>query len=201
MGYRQHNAVLDKSKVDTARNLPKAHFMLPDLKREDYPDISDEEFSSMEFDRDEACNDKTAFYQLTDNEYGCTDDYCIGTLNIPNDIGEPFYLTPETQELFEHYNPRILGPAEFEQIIDVMRLFIRDYYKGLLKKHITPEVWQKMIEDKVDTWEAPYIKPYNLDSKRKNMVNSFDAEYQIWDMIRVYRSMDWDNQVAVFFGW
>lgn len=205
MSYRQHLVVLNKAQSDKARTLPASHFQHRTPQREDYPELSDLEFSEIECEFDEFQDSATAFYELIKTEYGCSEDYCIGRLNIPGDIGAPFYLDTNTQCLFDYYKPRVLTAKDFEQVIDIMREFIHSYYKTLLADE-TPDVkkilsWKKMIADKVDTWEAPYVKPYNLNTNQPNMVNAFDAEYQIWDMIRVYRSVDWDTQLVVFFGW
>ena len=197
MSYRQHIAVVNTKKAAAARLLPYQHFIIPDFDRSQHPEMTDEEADSAEFEVMEAQNAKTEFYNII-NDYAVKTDFTIGTLNIPNDIGSPFYLQKDVQELFEHYNPRVLDRDDFARVIDIMRQFILDYYTNLVSK---PDCWEAAIRDKQDTWKAPYITPYNLDTKRDGMVNSFDAEYQIWDMIRIFREVQWDTETVIFFGW
>lgn len=197
MSYRQHIAVINKEKANVARPLPYSHFIIPDFDRSLHPEMSDEEADNAEFEVMEQQNAKTEFYNIIE-QYDVKVDYTIGTLNIPKDIGIPFYSQENVQELFEHYNPRILDKDDFAKIIDIMRQFILDYYTNLVAD---PKRWEAALRDKQDTWQAPYILPYNLDTKRAMMVNSFDAEYQIWEMVCIFRDVQWETETVVFFGW
>ncbi len=184
MSWRMYLARVDKEKASKLRVLPPKHYMQSGTEEDEDCDI-----------------DNTAFYQII-NTVDKKDEYCIGLLPISATIGAPFYETPETQELFKEYNPRVISKEDFQSIIDLMRKAIADYYRGLLTGHrANPEYWQKVLEDKLDTWEAPYITPYNLKDDSKFMVNSFDAEYQIWDMVRLYKSINWTTDAVVFYGW
>jgi len=142
----------------------------------------------------------TAFFRFVKNDFGKKDAYCIGRLPIRENIGEPFYKDKATQELFAHYKPRVISREEYLEIVNCMREFIVEYYRTLLS-HDNKLMWQRMIEDKIDTWEAEFILPCDDDPNSKRIVNSFDAEYQIFDMIRMLKTIDWEKDIVLFWGW
>ena len=185
MSWRMYLTILDKEMTDTHRSKgPESYLRNRDEEDED--------------DEDEEYN--TEFFSFVKNDFGRKDEYCIGFLPISPEIGVPFYLKAETQELFEYYRPRIISKEECLSIIEEMRLFIVDYYKDVLNDP-NPDRLRRVLENTLDTWEAQYIKPYNIRDNDKSIVNVFDAEYQIFDMIRLYKTVDWDKDYVIFWGW
>ena len=62
--------------------------------------------------------------------------------------------------------------------------------------------WKSIVNEKIQTWEAPYkITPYNLRENSKDIVNVMITEYEIFEMVRIYKSIDWEKDVVVFYGW
>jgi hypothetical protein len=182
MSYRTYLAVVNKDKASSVREHPPGWY----LDADGY--LPDDDGES------------TAFYQFVSDEFGRKDEFCVVGLEIPNDAGEPFFINPETQTIFEHYNPRVVGKEECLLAIELMRQFVLDYYKNVMAGG--PEHWQAAVNDKIKTWEAPYkITPYNLREKSKNVVDAMITEYEIFDMVRMYKSIDWENDMVIFYGW
>ena len=182
MGYRTYLAVVSRLKTVPIRY--------------DEPGVYLDESGYLPDDDGES----TAFYQFVSDRFGRRDEFCVDGLDIPEDAGEPFFVNPETQAIFEHYNPRVVGKEECLLAIELMRQFVLNYYKEAMEAG--PDRWQAIVNEKIQTWEAPYkITPYNLRLNSKNVVSAMITEYEIFDMVRMYKSIDWDTEMVVFYGW
>jgi hypothetical protein len=144
--------------------------------------------------------ESTAFYQFVSDKFDRKDEFCVVGLDIPADSGEPFFKNQETQEIFEFYNPRVVCKEECLLAIELMRQFVLNYYKNAMENG--PDHWKAVVHEKIQTWEAPYkITPYNLRENSKNLVSTMITEYEIFDMVRMYKSIDWEKDMVVFYGW
>lgn len=182
MGYRTYLTVVDKQKAEEYRNHLKDIYLDANgfIKEDD--------------------DDLTAFYQFVSDKFGRKDEFCVDGLDIPENAGEPFFHNKETQEIFEHYNPRVVGKEECLLAIELMRKFVLDYYKTAMEAG--PDRWKSVIHDKIQTWEAPYkITPYNLRPNSNNIVGVMITEYEVFEMVRMYKSIDWDKDMVIFYGW
>lgn len=129
---------------------------------------------------------------------GKRDEFSAGYLTIPDDIGKPFYNNPDVQKIFAKHNPRVINKFEYLQIIEIMRKMIVDNYYDVLHDK---QNWQGVLETKMEMWEYPHDFPYNLDSHTKNITNVYTAEIQIWDLIRMYKNIDWMRDTVIIYGW
>ena len=55
------------------------------------------------------------------------------------------------------------------------------------------------IRDIISEWE--YLTPYELDDDKLTCCTSWKYEYSIFELVRLYKSFDWENNVLVFYGW
>ena len=184
MSWRMHLAIVNPEKIATVRNFPKENY----LNEEGYTCDDDGE------------NITNEFYKFVEEDFGCKEDYCIGILPINlDDYGEPFYKNPETQDLFEYYHPRIISKFDFQQLIDVMR---REALKLFAEAANNDNIMKAMILRRKQIWEAPYgCYPYNLRDDSKEIVCAFNIDYQIFDVVRMYKTVDWNKDVVILFGW
>jgi hypothetical protein len=132
------------------------------------------------------------------NRIGRRDEFRTGCMPIPDDIGKPFFTNPETQKLFAKYTPRILNKSDYEQIIETMRKRIVDNYYEALRN---PNNWRGVLETKMEMWEAPHEYPYNLDFHSNSITNLHNIEIQIWDLIRMYKAVDWLRDTVMVYEW
>ena len=184
MSWRMHLAIVDPTKIANVRILPKEHY------------LNDEGYTC----DDDGENSTTEFYEFVDKDFGCKEDYCLGDLDIDMDnMGEPFYKNPETQELFEHYHPRIINHNAFKMIIHTMGRAAYDLYKEA--EEGGQDQWRALIHRRKQVWAAEYVDPYNLRENSKEIVNAFNIDYQIWDVVRMYKTIDWEKDAVILFGW
>lgn len=173
MSYRLYLTLCNKDELEEVRNFTLTH--------------------------QELCEGDTSEYFLPDMIGACEqDDFLPGRLAVLSEIGQPLFRNPIVQDYFSHYNPKVISEDEFLRIIDACRVRILDYYKSLLAN---PKKCEAEIDDKVDTWTAEYVTPYNLNTNLKRIVDSYDNDYQIWDLIRIYKSINWEEHAVVLFGW
>lgn len=188
MSWRWHIAIVDTEKISKVRNSPKEHY----LNEDGYTCDEDGE------------NSTTEFYLFVDEQFGCKEDYCIGMLPNGDDytidsLGVPFYNKEDTQELFAHYIPRVLSKEDFQKILQVMQ---KEAYK------LFSEIEANGIDDmkcfihrRKELWASEYIEPYNIRDNSKEIVNAFSIDYQIFDVTRLYKTVDWEKDTVILFGW
>jgi hypothetical protein len=191
-------AVMDSANTSSVRISNSSRYASKAQKTEEEKcAIMEEQMADGGWPRDEDEDvDLTNFNNIVD-QVSKNDEFKIGYLTIPEDIGKPFFNNPATQAMFAKYNPRIINKAEYQQIIEIMRKMIVDQcYKVLSDRHS----WQGALESRLERWESPHEFPYDLDNKETKITNAYTAEIQIWDLIRMYKTIDWmRNDVVVYY--
>lgn len=138
------------------------------------------------------------------------------------------FLTPEETRVFTHdeceqyFNEedelKIIGKKGFEAIIEDYRQKISKHFNDLvaqidreepadeidIKLGLVPSI-DKHIKDKAKEWGENCDKyklfPYNLSLQSENVVGSWKYEYAIFDLVRLYKSIDWENEQVLIMGW
>lgn len=159
-----------------------------------------EELRNLKLSDAELATENEGEYFLPDMLVGTDelDDLYIGKYDILTQLGVPMFHDTRTQEYFKHYRPYVLTEDDVLKIIDAMRQQILGYYQSIVNN---PDLMKAEIVDKIDTWEAKYTTPYNLNVNQQTLVSSFDNDYQIWDLIRFYKNIDWQNDIVLLYGW
>lgn len=176
--------------------------------------------------RFEQIKDKT-YKQLAD-EYGESygkNDYHVGCYELAEEIyeigkyWEHDFLKPFKRNIFvrpstnKHFNDDcefyIIGKEGLKAIIDSYHKKIADYYKKILNPdekdvrynwHKTPE---QHIHDMLKEWQDndSNITPYNLREDSDEIVSSWNFEYQIFELVRLYKTIDYENNLVCLTGW
>lgn len=162
-----------------------------------------------------------------DDGSGCVFPYQIGSaiyeLGKRSEIG--FKLESErpslftSEELKERYSDdgfALLTKDDFKAIIEFYRQKIVDWFQSLLnpnesridanklskeeRKHLE---WEYEIRDKLDAWSGKYfgISPIDLDESRDRITGDWSYEYAIFELVRLYKIFDWENNELVLVGW
>jgi len=73
--------------------------------------------------------------------------------------------------------------------------------KILLECHETTSI-ECYLRDKVTVWDNEFaIKPYDLKDKSNNIVSSWKYEYAIFELVKIYKSIDWEKEYCVITAW
>lgn len=145
------------------------------------------------------------------------DDY-IGCYDITKEIYElgkyadDSYLKDYREEVFvnkdlvDRYNRDsafyIIGKEGFKAIIKNYHDKILSYFQDLSNDE---KGWKEYFSGKVYEWTPNDfgVNPYFLDEKINgdDVVRSWKYEYQIFELARLYKTIDWENNVVTITAW
>lgn len=199
MGYRNYIASITKEEYDKIKNFTREEL----YKYKDEP-LDDIGYVGV---YDVA---KTKLYEL--GKYVDQFDECFF---------EPVFLNTELQKEMEEEHDFYVVKKEFlAEVIDVYYKKTKDYYSDMLKPLMTDEKFPE-LKDPVEfdfkdvtrivehirsnsfEWGCPpfgYAPPYNLDSGDA-VTNSCKYEYAQFELVRIYKTFDWDNDIMVYYGY
>lgn len=95
-----------------------------------------------------------------------------------------------------------------KSIIEEYAEYVANYYEKLLiadeievfEGQTVEKKCVNAIKSKLKTWKNDYCIPYNLDEEDKNLVSSWEYEHSIFDLVRIYKTFDWDNNIMIWYG-
>lgn len=127
--------------------------------------------------------------------------------------GERLFTHPDTNECFAEYYLSIVPKEAVLSTIEDYRKRIVSFYKSLLMDEdeyldkINPcddrtryERMEQEIKSKLDGWNNKYVFPYSLDENKYPIVISWLYEYTIFELVRIYKETDWDNEYIIHYG-
>ena len=146
-------------------------------------------------------NASTRFQLMVLEDMQAIEDYVVGCVDVPADVGYAFFCDEAAQRIFNDYNPRILRKQDMETIIESWRKLIVQQYKEILLDPTKELRWRGHLEAKLDRWEFPGSEPYNLENDSKEIVKAYDLEYRIFELVRLYKALDWMRDTVILYGW
>lgn len=205
MVYRNYFYLVEKSEVSKVRSMnyeelcdyAKQCGVVYDEDGEQYFDFPDEKFMNKRriFD----------FGRLRQDD----------TIERIHKVGMPLFDDQDIQEIFnEPYKPYITGKVGLETAIEIYKNKVVEYLKSLVKVDVddTDSLLRQVQPDKLDlqavcnaimdklvVWDR-YL-PYDLDEHTDKISSSQYYEYQIFELVRLYKTIDWDKYVLLFMGW
>ena len=127
--------------------------------------------------------------------------------------GEPLFTNEETTEEYSDYCPYLITKNALVNAIEFYRQKITNYYKSLLMSEEDYKKYQEEhflsletnakrrerdVKQKITEWSNEKFPPYNLDGE--NMINSWLYEYDIFELVFIYKTTNWDKECLIFFG-
>lgn len=150
---------------------------------------------------------------------GQTEIFDLGNCEFSDKIidqTEPLFLIQETRDLVN--NIRIITKDDLLMIIEEIRSQIYSYFKSL--QNSSYEELKARVDDKVNEWGNitdiigmhpssekrkqtidMLHRPYNIYREKESLVNSSLWEYQIFELVRIYRSFPYKKNTLLFYGW
>jgi len=137
----------------------------------------------------------------------------------------PFFRNKKTQDYYDgDHDFHIVGKDFFEHLITHYSNNVRKYYDEMLKSfwnpetkdfnldlsELTPEYKKSLylcvehcrsmaMEWGVATWWGKE-DPFNLE-KGDSITTSWKYEYSIFELVRLYKSFDWENNLLIYYGY
>jgi hypothetical protein len=122
--------------------------------------------------------------------------------------GIELFTTNELNEFYQEYKAVILNKKGVLCAIEYMRNKIVSIYEDLLKEDSNDKISQldRMkihAHEYLNRWKPSYgnFTAYDLDENRDNLAMSQLYEHQIFDLVRIYKTFDWENKCIIFLGW
>lgn len=191
MGYRHYFFEVDKKDVEKVKD--KTIKELMEIAKEYGAEIEEDE-NWFYFNDDKFMNKKEI------HEFGKL--YWDNTAERIYSKGKPLFTIKETQDYLDDYMPYVMGSDGMLEAITIYREKVINYYKNLLKED-TPEVLNERLARHVDDmlieWER--LCPVDLNLEHEHISNSWLYEYQIFELVRLYKTIDWENKCLLFYGW
>ena len=216
MGLRNHLISLPKCLSEAIRKVGSKSELI-DLLNEKCPETI-EKFPDISGSKPEIL-----FFRLGEEIYD------LGPVsNIEDTIQNsiPLFENEDLQQEYEPiYSPRIVFREGYLEIIDSVRRKIADYYHCYLKVlednrkdkipalmsflHLREKSWSLFSEKQDASTLSNEEKkkmdevwlPYDLNPKEERIVNASSYEYQIFEMVRIYKTIDFDRFDLLLIQW
>lgn len=126
------------------------------------------------------------------------------------------FTSDELKERYSDDGFALLTKNDFKSVIEFYRQKIIDWFKSLLeikdsskftaeytKEQYQFEMLKREVQDKIDSWSGKYfgISPIDLNDDKERITGDWLYEYAIFELVRVYKSFDWENNELVLVGW
>ena len=186
MGYRNYLFKIEKDKVKEIRNLT-----LEELKNK-YQSESDDDYISIH-----NLIGKDCIF-----EFGKL--YWDDTIERINATGEKLFTNNEVQEYFCEYDSHLVGKDALKVAIEIYKNKIKEMYRELNKeveKAKTFEDKYELYKRHIKNYECEWFacEPIQLD--KNGVCCSWLYEHLIFELVHLYKTIDFDRYVLVFLGW
>lgn len=130
--------------------------------------------------------------------------------------GKPLFENEEIQKQFDDYCPYIVTREALKIAIEIYKEKIINYYKNLFVEndklcdpffHIPIEEIKQSIQEKcvehcremMSEWTRGFAINEKQDSEK--LTNSWKYEYEIFELLRLYKTFDFEKYDLLFYGW
>lgn len=126
------------------------------------------------------------------------------------------FTSEELKERYCDYGFALLTKDDFKAVIEAYRQKIINWLQSLLDPEDDPLIQSKLskeerrrvlidneIKNKIDSWSGKYfgISPIDLDESKERITGDWSYEYAIFELVRLYKVFDWENDDLVLVGW
>ena len=120
---------------------------------------------------------------------------------------ESIFGNNDLKDQYNTYEPVVCSKKDFETAINACKQLIIECYKDLLTD--TPEDpriaeynRKQHIQMKLREWENHVdLSPIDMDLNDDKITTSWLYEYAIFELVRLYKTFDWENNVLILMGW
>lgn len=189
MGYRHYFYLVDKSKCEAIRNMTMSE--LCNYAKSEGVEGGDGWFS---FNDNKFLDKKEIF------EFGKL--YWDDTADRIYSKGEPLFTDKEVQKRVSDYVPYVVGKPGLLEAIKIYKRKIIESYKDLLVDGEDIKSIDKIrdfIHERLKWWER--LGAIDLDETHESISDSYQYEHQIFELVRLYKSIDWETKTVLFYGW
>lgn len=187
MGYRHYLYTIPKKRIKKIRNLT-----LAEMKAK-YGDKSEEDWIDY---KDVLKEHKCIF------EYGTL--YWDDTVERIHNIGQKLFTNKDVQEEFIDFDIYLVGKAALKVTIDIYKDKIIKMYEHLFdNKALTETEIKDKYESHLKEYQYWWTSSYALNLKEKDdrICDSWLYEHQIFELVRLYKIIDFEKYDLIFLGY
>lgn len=146
-------------------------------------------------------------------EFGKYYENCDGIFESGNSL----FQDEKLQDRYEEYVPYIVGKEAVLSAIEHQTKLIIEYYENMLnltdeeryERHFDrrskEDMFKNHIESMYHEWKNPYFKgmisAIDVNESNHAITTSWKYEYSIFELVRLYKSTDWEKYGLIFMGW
>lgn len=183
MGYRTYLGEISKEEHDQMQVMSYTYLC---KKYGDVPD-SDPEYMTV------------GVYELVKEIYGFGKYY-----DMPESLKTPFFSDKKMQEMFDGDSDFWVVTKDFlEKVIEQERKATEEFYTKSATEYTEEQLRHHFISTAKE-WGADgsfVDSPYELDLQKPELVTSWRREYQIFDLVRIYKTFDFEKNHLIYYGW
>lgn len=140
-------------------------------------------------------DDSVSVYQLVKELHGFGKYYEVDTSKYNH-----FFAKKEMQDHFTDHDFWVVDKDFLLGIIGKERQAMAEWYEECKSKTHAELVSQ--AERHASEWRGDFgVCPYNLDLSKPHLVDSWLRDYTVFDLVRIYKSFDFENNLLVYYGW
>ena len=137
-------------------------------------------------------------------EYGKL--YWDDTIERIHNTGEPLFLDEEVQEKFCDEDIYLVRKDALKVTIEIYENKIKKMYEELLNnENLSDEEikakYEEHIKDYNSWWRTNWRSVINLDENDGCICNSWLYEHQIFELVRLYKTIDFEEYDLIFLGY
>lgn len=200
MGYRHYFFEVNIADCYIVKHLEYSEFM--EYCKEKWP----KSYECYEYDDGEV-EEYLNFHEILDQkcifEFGKL--YWDDTAERIYACGQPLFDKEETQRYFQDYEPYMMSKEGILTAIEIYKAKVINYYKSLLvddkdyKALTSSGKMKEHVDDMLFWWEKMHV--LDLDENRETISGSWKFEHQIFELVRLYKSIDWKEKCLLFYGY
>lgn len=207
MGYRHYFYKVKKADIETVKDMDSEQLLA-------YAESNGIEIEEWGVKKSFYFNDDKFLNKIEVHEFGKL--YWDNTASRIYSKGVPLFTNLEAQKDLDGYEPYVVGKEGLLEAISIYREKVLNFYKNLLVDGeerqlplditITKDDVKSIdkvvshIEDKIRSISYRGFANINEDSKWQ-VTSSWEYEHSIFNLVHLLKSIDWEKDTLLFYGW
>ena len=207
MGYRHYFYKVKKADIETVKDMDYKQLLA-------YAEDNGVEINEWDGEKSFYFNDDKFLNKIEVHEFGKL--YWDNTASRIYSKGVPLFTNLEVQKDLDDYEPYVVGKEGLLEAISIYQEKVLNFYKDLLVDGeerqlplgitITKDDVKSIdkvvshIEDKIRSISYRGLANINEDSKWQ-VTSSWEYEHSIFNLVHILKSIDWEQDTLLFYGW
>ena len=122
-------------------------------------------------------------------------------------VGKPLFSSEEVNQELEHYKLYLLGKEGLIELIQLYRDKVISHFQGLLvddtrgwlDDKTAPQKQEAYVKSMLSEWEK--FPPINMNEDTNVISTSWKYEYIIFELVRQLKTVDFEKNTLIFYGY